>query len=310
MTRPMLPIAVVSAATVAFAALPALVNNYYLSFLLVMFMYVSLAGSWNILSGFAGYPSFGHVAFFGIGSYTAALLITRADIGWPIAVVMGGLVAGVAATLIGTVVLRLRSVFFAIATLGLAESLRVLAQSWDGLTKGGMGISIPPAGDVSVFYYAMLVTAALAMLLNYLVGRSDFGLRLLAIRDDEDAASSTGINTTQCKTAAFVLSSILPGVAGGIYAQYISYIEPAAVFSVLITIQMVAMALLGGAGTVFGPVIGVVVLSVIGEIFWAKFPFIQRGLYGALIMLVVFLMPGGIMDLLQSRGVLRRRRTI
>ena len=310
MTHRALQLAAVAIAVAAFAALPTLVNNYFLSFLLVMFMYVGLAGSWNILSGFAGYPSFGHVAFFGIGAYTTAILVTRVGFSWPLAAVAGGLAAGLAATMIGAVVLRLRSVFFAIATLGLAESLRVLAQSWDGLTKGGMGISIPPSGDVPVYYYSMFIVAALAVLLNYLVGRSDFGLRLLAIRDDEDAASAAGINTTQCKTAAFILSSILPGVAGGIYAQYISYIEPTSVFSVLITIQMVAMALLGGAGTVFGPVIGVVFLSVIGEIFWAKFPFIQRGLFGALIMAVVFLMPGGILDLLQSRGILRRRRTI
>ncbi len=229
--RRFLPLVAIAVTLAGLAVLPALVNNYFLSFLLILFMYVGLAGSWNILSGFAGYPSFGHVAFFGIGAYAAAILITRQGIAWPVAAVAGGLAAGLAAFSIGAVVLRLRSVFFAIATLGLAECLRVLAQSWDGLTKGGMGISIPPAGDVSSYYYAMFVVAILAVLMNYLVGRSDFGLRLLAIRDDEDAASAAGINTTQCKTAAFILSSILPGIAGGIYAQYISYIEPASVFS-------------------------------------------------------------------------------
>lgn len=292
------------------ALLPKIVSGYVISVLLVLFLYLSLAASWNIISGFTGYPSFGHVAFFGIGAYVASLLIVGHGLSWPLASIAGGAAAALGAAAIGSICLRLKSVFFAIAMLGLSETLRVVATHWESLTKGGFGISLPPTRDIAPFYYATALLGAVAIGMNLLVARSDFGLRLLAIREDEGAAESVGVDTTTCKIMAFVLSAILPGIAGGVYAQYISYIDPPTVFSVFITIQMVVMTVFGGRGTVLGPVIGAVVLSVVAELFWAEFPFLHRTLYGALIMLTVLFIPDGLVEELKGRGLLPRTRTL
>lgn len=291
------------------ALLPKIATPYFLSFLLVLLMYLSLAGSWNIISGFAGYISFGHVAFFGIGAYVATLLITRQGLSWPVASLAGGGAAALAAATIGGICLRLKGPFFAITMLGLSETLRVIASTWDTLTGGGYGISLPPARDIAPFYYAMAGLAAATIILNSFIATSDFGLRLLAIREDEGGAESVGVDTTTCKVAAFTLSAVFPGMAGGVYARYISYIEPQSVFSVFITAQMVVMTIFGGRGTVLGPVIGVVALSTIAELFWANFPFLHKILYGALIVGIVLFMPDGLIEMLKARRVIPRSRT-
>jgi branched-chain amino acid transport system permease protein len=292
------------------ALLPLVASPYFVAFVLVMLMYVALAASWNVISGFAGYISFGHVAFFGIGAYVAALLMTRHAMSWPAASLLGGGAAALAAVALGVVCLRLKGPFFAIAMLGLSETLRVLASYWDTLTGGGFGISLPPVRDITPFYLAMLALAAAGVLGNLVIASSRFGLQLLAIREDEGAAEAVGVNTTACKVAAFVLSAVLPGVAGGVYARYVSYIEPQSVFFVFITAQMVVMTIFGGRGTVVGPVVGVVVLSTVAEVFWANFPFVHRVLYGALIVAIVLGMPDGLVEMLKTRGLLPRTRLI
>jgi branched-chain amino acid transport system permease protein len=294
----------------AIAGAPFFLTPYVIAFLLIMFMYLSMAASWNLLTGFTGYPSFGHTAFFGIGAYVAAILITRLDVAWPVAALAGGLGACIGAAAVGIIVLRLRGVYFAIVTLGLAETLRVIAQTWESMTGGGWGISLPPTRDLWPFYYAMVGLGVAGVLMNFIVARSNFGLRLMAIREDEDAAAAIGVNTTWCKIAAFILSAALPGVAGGVYARYISYIDPPTVFSVLVTIQIVTMTLFGGAGTVLGPIVGVIVLSVLGEVFWANFPFFHRGLYGLMIIGIIFLMPQGVVEVLKARRLIKRSRSI
>ena len=304
-------IATAGAALLALVAvLPLVAAPYFVAFVLVMLMYVALAASWNVISGFAGYVSFGHVAFFGIGAYVAALLMTRQAMSWPAASLLGGGAAALAAVGLGAICLRLKGPFFAIAMLGLSETLRVLASYWDKLTGGGFGISLPPVRDITPFYLAMLALAAAGVVGNLVIAGSRFGLQLLAIREDEGAAEAVGVNTTWCKIVAFVLSAVLPGVAGGVYARYISYIEPQSVFFVFITAQMVVMTIFGGRGTVVGPVVGVVVLSTVAEVFWANFPFVHRVLYGALIVAIVLGMPDGLVENLKGRGLLPRTRLI
>jgi branched-chain amino acid transport system permease protein len=275
-----------------------------------MFMYLTLAGSWNIITGYAGYLALGHAAFFGVGAYTSAILATRFAIPWPIGALTGGLTAAICAAIMGGICLRLRHIFFAISTLAFSEAIRVSVLSWDKVTGGGFGISIPPAPYLVPFYYGMFACAVGTVAMTWRLARSDFGLRLLAIREDEDAAESVGVDTTRAKIIAFVLSSVFCGVAGGIYAPYITYVEPISVFSVLITTQLIVMAIFGGTGTIWGPVIGVAVLGTLQEVFWANFPYFHRVLFGALIVVTILFMPQGLVELLKRRGVLPRTRNV
>lgn len=290
--------------------LPFFASPYILALFLLIFMYIALAESWNILSGYTGYVSFGHVAFFGIGAYTAALLITQKNFSWIAASLLGGVVAVLFASVIGFICLRLRGPYFAIALLGLNEAIRVIATAWESLTRGGYGISLPPVLDLKSVYYAMLLSAASAVLLTYALAGSRFGLRLMAIREDEVGAEAVGINTTSYKQAAFILSSFFPGVVGGVYAYYLSYIEPESVFSVSITVKMIVMSMFGGAGTVLGSVIGATSLALVSELFWAKFPYLHQALFGAIIVAVVLFVPGGVVALLQERNILPKGRRV
>ncbi len=292
------------------ALLPAIASPYAVAFVLVLFMYLALATSWNVISGFAGYVSFGHVAFFGIGAYTSALLVVRQNVAWPIASVAGGLAATIAAAALGWVSLRLRGPFFAISMLGFSETLRVIATAWSSLTGGAYGISLPPTRDLTPFYAAMAALAAAGVVLNLAIARSDFGLRLLAVREDEAGAEAAGVDTTRCKLAAFALSAVLPGIAGGVYARYISYIEPQSVFAVFITAQMLVMTIFGGRGTVLGPVVGVVTLSIVAELTWVHFPSVHKALYGLIIMSIVLFLPDGIVDVLKAKRLLPRTRLL
>jgi branched-chain amino acid transport system permease protein len=292
------------------AVLPWVATPYLVAFVLIVFMYLSLAGSWNVISGFAGYVSFGHVAFFGIGAYVAALLVVRWGVGWPLASLAAGAASTLAAAAVGWISLRLKGPFFAITMLGLSETLRVVATAWASVTGGAYGISLPPTRDLAPFYYGMALLAGAAVLMNLAIARSDFGLQLLAIREDEAGAEAAGVDTTRCKLVAFALSAVLPGVAGGVYARYISYIEPQSVFAVFITAQMLVMTIFGGRGTVLGPIIGAVALSIIAEVTWANFPSVHRALYGVIIVAIVLFLPDGIVEVLKAKRLMPRSRLL
>jgi branched-chain amino acid transport system permease protein len=288
------------------AVLPHGLSIYLQSFALFTMMYVVLALSWNIISGFTGYTSFGHVAFYGIGAYACAILV--ADHGWPWlpTLVVGALVAGGVAVAIGYPVLRLKGPYFAIAMLGMAEGTRVVATVWDGLTHGGLGISFPSTENSTSTYYAMLVLMLITTAVAYLVAHSRFGIRLNAIREDEVAAEALGINVTRYKLVAFVLSAIFPAVAGGIQAYKVLYIEPQAVFFVQITIAMALMSMLGGKGTVIGPIVGAVLLYVAQELTWVNFPTAHLIAYGVFIVVVARFMPRGLIGFAVDRGWVRK----
>ncbi|HEU5321907.1 MAG TPA: branched-chain amino acid ABC transporter permease, partial [Methylomirabilota bacterium] len=240
-------------ALAALAVYPAFGSGYGVRSLLQMFMWVALAGSWNLISGLTGYVSFGHVAFFGTGAYTAAILISRAEWHWGPASLAGGVAAVVLALLIGFPCLRLKGPYFAIAMLGLNEVLRALVSYFEGLTGGGLGLSLPTLDATRSVYYAMGLTAAAVTLATYLIVTSRFGLRLMTIREDEVAAEAMGIDTLRHKIYAFALSAVGAGIVGGLAARDQGYIEPISVFPLLTTITMIVMALFGGKGTVWGP---------------------------------------------------------
>jgi branched-chain amino acid transport system permease protein len=286
--------------------LPFQVGVYFRSFFMFTMMYVVLALSWNIISGYTGYISFGHVVFYGVGSYVSAILV--ADHGWNWIATLGvaALVGFGVALLIGYPVLRLKGPYFAIAMLAAAEGTRVLVTVWDSLTHGGLGISLPNVENSMPTYFAMLAVMFLTILVSYWVGHSRFGIRLSAIREDEVAAESMGINTTLYKLSAFALSGIFPAVVGGIQANKTLYIDPDTEFMLLITITMTLMAMLGGKGTVVGPIIGAVLLYAVQEVVWAKFPFFHLILFGIFLVLVSRFMPRGIVGYVIDRGWVRK----
>jgi len=302
----MRPVAVVVPIVAVLALLPAILSGYHISFMIQMFMWVALAGSWNLISGLTGYVSFGHVAFFGVGTYTAALLITKAGWHWLAAGLAGCIPAMLLAFVIGYPCLRLKGPYFAISMLGLNEVVRALVSYFERFTGGGSGISLPPIVAIVPVYYAMAAAAIVVTVVTYLIITSRFGLRLLAIREDELAADAMGINTAAYKLYAFLLSAAFPGIVGGFYAWYASHVEPMSVFPLITTITMIIMCLFGGSGTVLGPVLGAVLLSIMQELVWARFLWVHQALLGGLIVAVVLLMPRGILGILRHHFRLPR----
>lgn len=283
------------------AALPAVADNYVLRLGTTMLMYATLASSWNVIGGMAGYPSFATAAFFGLGAYTGAVL---QGAGGPILLcwLAAGLAASSFAGLLGLVVLRLRGHYFAIGTLVVAEVLRELVNTADTLTGGGMGLNLPvPHLDVTLqaqlFYGAMLALAAMAALAAWAVARSRLGFGLRCIQQNEDAALMLGVNTTLYKTLAFMVSAVFVGVAGAIYASWVHYIEPPDVFDVLLSIKPVVMVLIGGVGTLFGPILGAVMFLLLEELVWRNFLTLNTAILGVIITLLVLFVPGGLLSL-------------
>jgi branched-chain amino acid transport system permease protein len=300
--------AVLAALALVVAALgvyPLFGTGYGIRATLQIFMWIALAGSWNLISGLTGHVSFGHVAFFGIGAYAGAILVT-AGWPWPLAALAAGIVACVLALLIGVPCLRLKGPYFAIAMLGLNEVLRALVSYFEGLTGGGNGLSLPTQDATKAIYYVMGALAAAVTAMTYLIITSRFGLRLMTIREDEIAAEAMGIDTFRHKLAAFLLSALGPGIAGALTARDQGYIEPISVFPLAITVTMIVMVLFGGKGTVWGPVLGAIALFVIQEIVWARYPYVHPLLFGAIIVAVVLAMPRGVLGLLQLRYRLPR----
>jgi branched-chain amino acid transport system permease protein len=291
---------------VAASVYPLFGSGYGVRSVLQIFMWIALAGSWNLISGLTGYVSFGHVAFFGAGAYTGAILIATAGWPWPLAALGGGVGACVLAVVIGYPCLRLKGPYFAIAMLGLNEVLRALVSYFEGLTGGGNGLSLPTLDATRHIYYVMGALAAVVTGGAYVIATSRFGLRLMTIREDEVAAEAMGVDTLHHKLVAFMLSSIGPGIAGALTARDQGYIEPISVFPLAITVTMIVMALFGGKGTVWGPVLGAVVLFVVQEVVWARYPYVHPLLFGAIIVAVVLLMPRGVLGLLQVRYRLPR----
>ena len=291
---------------VALALYPMQATGYGIRTMLQLFMWVALAQSWNLISGLTGYVSFGHVAFFGMGAYTAGILIGTLCWAWPAACLAGGVMAMVLALVIGWPCLRLKGPYFAIAMLGLNEVLRVIVSYYEGLTGGGNGLSLPTLHASVPIYYAMGLVALAVTGLTYLIITSRFGLRLMTIREDEVAAEAMGIDAFRHKLYAFLLSAVGPGIVGGLAARDQGYIEPLSVFPLITTITMIVMALFGGKGTIWGPVLGAVVLFTFQELVWARFIYLHQLFFGAIIVVVVLLMPRGILGVLQQKYNLPR----
>ena len=291
---------------VVLAVYPLQGTGYGIRTMLQLFMWIALAQSWNLISGLTGYVSFGHVAFFGIGAYTTGILVTKLGWPWLAACLAAGVMAMVLALVIGWPCLRLKGPYFAIAMLGLNEVLRVIVSYYEGLTGGGSGLSMPTLHASVPIYYTMGLVALSVTGLTYVIITSRFGLRLMTIREDEVAAEAMGIDTFRYKLYAFLISAAAPGIVGGLAARDQGYIEPMSVFPLITTITMIVMVLFGGKGTIWGPVLGAVLLFTFQEIVWARFIYLHQLFFGAIIVAVVLLMPRGILGVLQQKYNLPR----
>ena len=295
-------------------AAPAFADDAALRTLAGVFMFGALASAWNIIGGFAGYASFGNVVFFGLGAYTVAVLMVHAGWGFWAALPVAVAVGAAYAALVGLPVLRLRGHYFAIATLGVAEGTREVVLNLSSLTGGGAGITLPVVGSKATtaypgntaFYYLFLAAMGLAVVVAWAVSRSRFGYGLRAIHDDEQGAAATGINTTRAKLAAFALSGALTAVVGALFAFQQVTIYPERLFSVEITVLMVAMAVIGGVGTVIGPVIGAVGLQLLAEYLRQRYLNLHLIVFGSLLAAVVVLMPEGLVSSLSQAWRERR----
>lgn len=269
-----------------------------------IFMFVALAQAWNLIGGFAGYASFGQVVFFGIGGYFTAVAMSHWHVSFWMSLVLSGIVAAAFGALIGIPLLRLRGHYFAIATLGVAEGMREVVTNLPDLTGGGAGITIPTVGSEATtpylgndgFYLLFLALAAISVLVAALISRNKFGFALKAIHQDEDAAGAMGINTTRTKVVTFALSGFLTGLVGATYAFQQVTIFPERLFDVDITVLMVVMVVIGGSGTVLGPLLGAVILQFLSEYLRQNFPSIHTFLLGAIIILAVVLLPQGFVN--------------
>jgi branched-chain amino acid transport system permease protein len=209
---------------VVLLALPYYLDNYSMRLATTVFMYCVLAWSWNFIGGFIGYPSFGIAAFFGLGSYVGAIMLTQNMISFWLSPICAAGVCLVVAALLGAPILRLRGHYFAVASLAIGEVFRELAMNWTALTGGGMGVNLPAlrstlSTDSQIFYYMFLLLALMTLAVTVLVARSRLGVAFRCIRQNEEAANMIGIDATQAKIIAFALSAAFPGAAGALYAH-------------------------------------------------------------------------------------------
>lgn len=268
-------------------------------------MFVALAYSWNVISGFTGYVSFGQVLFFGLGALITAELIIRASVPWLLAAVLAGVAAGLIAIPIGIVMLRLRGIYFALGMFGLVYIVSLLASQWS-FTGGSTGLIIPGTSATNLVLTTVVAIAALAFALNAFMARSAFGLQAKAIRDDEQVAQAMGVATTRVKVTAFALSAVLPAAVGGVIAYNRAFIDHSTVFDSSMDLQVIVFVLAGGIGTLWGPLVGAVVLTVASDQLSKAMPDYQLALFGLLVILVTILMPGGVVSALNRFGWLRR----
>jgi branched-chain amino acid transport system permease protein len=294
--------------TIVFALLVPLIpqNAFYQDLIIMIFFWATLATAWNLLGGFAGQISLGHAAFFGIGAYTSTILYLTFNLSPWIGMLAGAGISMVVALVVGYPTFRLTSHFFALATLAFGEVLRLLASYWRELTNGGVGLLIPHTPGVRNFIfdskvayaYVILIMLIAVLCITYILKTSRFGYSLFALREDQGAAESLGVNTHRAKMCALLISVFFTSIAGTFYAQYVAFIEPDIVFPLHVSIQLALLSIIGGIGTVFGPLVGALFLTPL-DIFlrgWlgGVFSGLNFIVYGAILILAVMFFPLGI----------------
>jgi branched-chain amino acid transport system permease protein len=283
-------------------------SDYQLQVLFRIYLFAALGLAWNMVGGYAGQLSLGHAAYFGAGAYGLALF-TRA--GLPLWAALGLLVAVamVFALLIGGVSFRLRGPYFALATIAFAEVLHAAAKNLPGVTGGDVGVQVPPLFHTHVnrsFYLCAVLLVAVTFAATVIISRSRFGYYLMAIREDQDTALAVGVNTARRKLYALLLSAAFTALAGALYGSLFLFIVPDQVLSIDISNEIAIVAMLGGAGTVAGPLVGSLVLESASELFKSVFQEAHLLIYGLLLIAVVLFLPEGVVG--GAAALVRRRK--
>jgi len=296
-------------------------SQYYQHAMIMTMMAAVLASSWNILGGYAGYTSLGHAAFFGLGGYLVAL--AHNHLGWHPFIstwFLAIIVVGVA-LILGWISLRTQGSAFVVVTIAMVFIFRLVALNLSSITNGARGLTQPRPGWGGVqwspefikvpFHYIMLILLCLTIFISWRIRQSKFGLGLIAIREDEGKAEAVGINTMLYKVLAFGFSAYFMGVAGGIYSYFFTYIDPQFIFDVFTGVTMVLIAILGGRGTLWGPVLGAFIMEPLGN--WVIGTFggtqIHLAVFGGILLAVMLFMPQGILPTLSS-VIKQRQKTI
>jgi len=308
----------VAAALVGIALYPILSDNrYYQNMIILTLLFAIMGSGWNIISGFTGYVSLGQSVFLGIGAYTTALFSVRlfgpenpgeqgVNPFWfvPVAAV----VAGIFAAVVGAILMRTRGHSFVILTIAFLFVMQLVTLNWSGLTNGNHGLTLPLTTwdreyQYWPFYYALFGLMLLSVALSWWIRRSKLGMGLVAIREDEDKAASVGVNTPIYKVLAYVGSAVFIGAAGGVYAYYLTFIDPRGMFDIVISVQVVLAVLIGGRGTIWGPVLGAFILEPLLETTNTELGIGGNErliLLGVLLGLIVLLLPRGIIPSIQD----------
>ena len=296
------------------ALLPLFIKNeFYLDALILIFLWGAFAGAWNILAGYAGMMSLGHNTFFGIGAYTSTLLLLHFGLSPWIGMLIGGLFASVIGLILGLVCFRLRSHYFALATLAFGEVGYIVAVNLRSLTGGSEGLALPIQPSPMLFSFAGKLPYVYIGLLfflvvigvSYAIEHSRLGYYLTAFRENENAARALGVRTGRVRLIAMVLSSFLSAIMGTFYAQYVVFIDPSSVMRIQISVQVALFAIIGGIGTTLGPAIGAMIFVPITMLLRAKMgtslPGLHMIIYGVILVLVLIYMPQGIASKLKER---------
>jgi branched-chain amino acid transport system permease protein len=279
------------------ATSPLYTPSYFVVMASSIFMYIVITVSWVIFSGPTGYISLASAAFFGVGIYTSAL----AGRALPLLLVIGigGLASFALALLVGALTLRLRGIYFVMFTFGLVELLLHFVLWWEVSITGTTGRVVPSIGNTTV-YYLMLIVFAILMVTAYLIRHSKYGLALQSIGDNEEAAAHRGINVTAFKTITFALSAFFMGAAGAIMATRWTYIDPKIAFNPLISFMPVLMAIFGGMGQLYGPVIGAAIFTYLEEFLITKLPYHYMLIFGIIMVIAILYLPNGLVGLAQK----------
>lgn len=288
-----------------FVVIPFLVGHYWTRLLTSVFMFGIVAQATNLLMGFCGLVPFGNVVFFGIGAYVTA--IAMGDFGVPFfaALIAAAVACAALAAIIGFPILRLKGHYFAIATMGVSEAVRQLVPNLE-FTGGGQGYNVPliPLSiDASYyfFYFLMFSIMVLATLTAYWISKNRIGYALKAIMYNEEGARSIGINTTIYKVMTWAVSAFIIGITGGVFAYWHGYVDAPGVFDLGFSVKFIIMLLLGGAGTIMGPILGAFIVELLSEIVWSQFLFLHLSILGGIIVAVVIFMPKGFLWFYRQR---------
>lgn len=273
-------------------ALPGFASEFAVSMALTCLMYIALSSSWALFCGTTRYLSLATSAFFGIGAYTGALLIET--VGWSPAIALGALIAAAVAVLMGAAVLHLRGTYFAVLTFGMTELIRHAISYFEKSVTGTVGRVLMVVPDRDTIYFTVLLLAVVAVALSIWIRRTRFGLAMRGIGSDEQRAQTLGVNTRLVKIAGFALTAAIAGAVGAAMSVRWTYIDPHTVFNPFIGFQTVLIALIGGAMTLWGPLIAAIVFSVLAETLRLQVPQLYMMSLGLLLILSVLYLPGGL----------------